>query len=274
MKNILVPTDFSEAAKNAIEYAAEFAESFGAKITLFHVYHTPPVVTEVPLVVPTLEEIKKDSMKTLETLRDLIWSTHDKIPDINCVCRCGFAVDEINTYADENNIDMIIMGMQGSGWLKQKLIGSVTTAVIRDGKHVVLSIGENVRFSVPKKIVLAYDYGEMNDTILKPLKVLSAHFGSHIFILNISPETEITEMHKKDKLHNHKIDNLFESTKHSFHYRTNENMAEGINRFINRHQANMLVMIPRKHSAIKNIFIEPSTKQMAFKGHVPMLSIK
>lgn len=274
MKNILVPTDFSAASKNAIEYAAEFAQVIGAKITLFNVYHTPPVVIEVPVVVPSPEEMKKESITNLEAIRDQIWSTHGKIPDISCACALGFEVDEINTYADKNNIDLIIMGMQGAGWLREKLIGSITTAVIRDGKHSVLSIGESMKFSIPKKIVLAYDYEELDDNVLKPLKEFSKLFDSHLFILNVGDERETVDAHISDQVHNQKIEALFGSIRYSLHYRTNENLVEGINRFIKRHEADLLVMIPREHSIIKNIFIEPSTKQMAFRVNVPLLSVK
>jgi nucleotide-binding universal stress UspA family protein len=51
MKTILVPTDFSEAAKNAAEYAINLAKVLNTKVTLFHVYHVPLPISEVPIMV-------------------------------------------------------------------------------------------------------------------------------------------------------------------------------------------------------------------------------
>jgi len=64
MKKILVPTDFSERAKDAYIYARELAEKFDASIKVVHVYHpsgdliNPYGVSQIP----ELEEIKKDAM--------------------------------------------------------------------------------------------------------------------------------------------------------------------------------------------------------------------
>ena len=55
-KTILAPTDFSDAATNAIHYAAELAKSTQAKLVLFHTYYAPHLITDVTVVVPTLQE--------------------------------------------------------------------------------------------------------------------------------------------------------------------------------------------------------------------------
>src|ERR1700741_1109436 len=126
MKTILVPIDFSDASKNALEYAIQFSTITDSQITLFHVYYTPPVTIELPIVVPSLEELEKNCMNNLNTLKNNIVSKSEKHLSINCVCKCGFPVDRIIEYAERNKTDLIIMGMQGTGWLREKLIGSTT----------------------------------------------------------------------------------------------------------------------------------------------------
>lgn len=63
MKTILVPTDFSKIARNAIDYAVEIAKLTKAKLVLFHVYHVPVVPVEIPIVMP-IDEVKKETMES------------------------------------------------------------------------------------------------------------------------------------------------------------------------------------------------------------------
>ena len=66
MKTILVPTDFSIAAENAVEYAIGFAKETNASIILFHSYHIPIPPTEVPIMMITSDELQKESESFLK----------------------------------------------------------------------------------------------------------------------------------------------------------------------------------------------------------------
>jgi nucleotide-binding universal stress UspA family protein len=61
MKHILVPTDFSDDARNASHYAAHLAEKFKASLTLLHAYMLPTPVSEVPYVMINAEEMQREN---------------------------------------------------------------------------------------------------------------------------------------------------------------------------------------------------------------------
>src|SRR5690349_21671906 len=61
MKTLLVPTDFSPAATNATNYAADMALAMGADLYLLHVYQVPIAVTDVPLVLVSVDELKQEA---------------------------------------------------------------------------------------------------------------------------------------------------------------------------------------------------------------------
>ena len=67
MEIILVPTDFSKNASNAIDYAVEIAQLTQAKLILFHVYQVPVVPAEVLIVLPA-DEMEKDAMEGLKKI--------------------------------------------------------------------------------------------------------------------------------------------------------------------------------------------------------------
>jgi nucleotide-binding universal stress UspA family protein len=273
MKTILVPTDFSKISYNAINYAVEIAKLSKAKIVLFHVYHVPVVASEVPIMMPSLHEIEKECMSRLEKIqRDIFKKNGNKLM-IECKCECGFAVDEINLFSEKNNIYLIVMGMQGAGYLSEKVIGSITTSLIRKAKFPVLIINEKVKFKNIKSIVLACDYLEMrNKLVLEPLKEFVKIFKSHVYVLNIIRELE-TMPTLNEAMEGIKLEHLLEDIDHTFHFAQNEDIADGINEFVSKQKIDMVVMIPHTHSALKNIFQEPQTKRLAFHTDVAILTL-
>lgn len=273
MKTILLPTDFSKAANNAIDYAVEMAKLTQSKMVLFHVYHTPIITSDVPIVIPSLDEMEKQSLSSLDHVKDRIHKKYGSDLSIECKCSCGITVDEINTFAKENAIDMIIMGMQGSGYLVEKIVGSVTTALMKKAACPVLSIDTHVKFKAIKKIVLACDYIETSyKNVLNPLKELAKIFNPHVYVLNVVPQLEVTHT-VTEAVEGIKLDHSLEGIEHSFEYSKNEDVVEGINDFVSKNQMDMVVMIPRQHSIFKDIFKRSNTKSVAFHTHVPLLAL-
>ena len=72
MKTILLPTDFSPAATNAMNYAVAMAKEINASIILFHVYQIPVTITEVPVQMINIEELRKNSATHLQSLKEKI----------------------------------------------------------------------------------------------------------------------------------------------------------------------------------------------------------
>lgn len=273
MKTILAPTDFSTTSRNAIDYAMEIARLSGARLILFHAYHIPPIATEAPVAIPALDEIEKRCIKDLEKIEKDLRMKHGTATEIEHICKCGFAVEEINQYAKEENISLVVMGMHGSGYLSEKFIGSITTSLMRKAACPVLAIDRHVRFKNIKKIVLACDYNEIGDrSILNPLKTFSLLFNSHIYVLNVvrDPAMTVTVNRAATEL---RLEHLLEDINHSFHYTKNEDIVKGIHDFVEEHKTDMVVMIPREHSFLRNIFHEPETTRMAFHTRVPLLSL-
>lgn len=272
MKTILVPTDFSDSAKNALNYATELAKLTKAKLVLFHAFHIPTVPSDVPFVLP-IDDIKKDTLIALNKLKKDLIIKNGKELNIECKTSLGFAVDEINGLVTEEKIDLIVMGVRGAGYLSEKLIGSVTTTLIRKAKCPVLAINDKVKFKAIKKIVIASDYQKIDDkSIMNPIKEFVKLFKSHIYILNVSREKELISATKKTT-GGAQLANLFEGLSHSFNFVENEDIVEGINEFVNEHNIDLIVMVPRKHTLFENIFKERNTKRMAFHTHIPILAL-
>src|ERR1700751_6465395 len=131
MKTILVPTDFSKNAENALHYAINLAEKTHAKIILLHSFHIDYTNAYVPvnIIEKEIEEAKSKSNKQLKALYDKV-SHHTKHP-IEVISNQNLAVDAIINATKEYNIDFIVMGTYGAtGKLGRQIFGTNSSKVI------------------------------------------------------------------------------------------------------------------------------------------------
>lgn len=273
MKLILAATDFSRTSRNAVNYAAEMAKRFKSKLILFHSYMPPVIMSDIAVVMPTVTELEKDSLKILKRMATSLKTKYGASLKLELVCKYGMAVDAIKDYAIENKVDLVVMGMKGAGALEEKLVGSITTDVIKKSRTPVLSIGSGVKFRAIKNIVFATDYLEIaSPELLAPVKEIATAFKSHIHLLNVVPgSTTVPSVNQA--VEGLKTEHAFEAFKHSFHAIVNKNAADGINEFIRLRKIDMVVMIPRKHNIFHALFKGRATKQVAFHTTIPLLSI-
>jgi glycine betaine transporter len=140
LKNILVPTDLSESAEQALDYACQLATQFGAKIHLLNVIGIPALgVPElgVALTSTVIDSILRDNQAALDRLAAAKCS-QAQIGEI--MLRTGDARDVINQTAKELAADLIVMGTHGRRGVSRALLGSVTETVVRTAPCPVLTV--------------------------------------------------------------------------------------------------------------------------------------
>ena len=138
-KHILVPTDLSEGAEQALDYACELAHLLGSQIHLLNVISIPALgVPElgVALTASMIDELVVNNQDAL-----------DRIARTRCMAnlgqvlvRTGDARDVINATAEELGIELIVMGTHGRRGLSRALLGSVTETVVRSAPCAVLTV--------------------------------------------------------------------------------------------------------------------------------------
>ena len=159
MKRILVPTDFSSQAENALKVAVKIATKHNSEIYLLHSLDMPTQIRGVQnnasmpesLYFIKLAEksfevlLKKDYLGPIE-IHEAIG--HDEI------------YSDINRTVKEKDIDLIVMGSHGANGFKELFIGSNTEKVVRTANIPVLVIkNEHTDFNI-KDFVFATDFGE------------------------------------------------------------------------------------------------------------------
>jgi nucleotide-binding universal stress UspA family protein len=144
-KTILVPHDFSSSANHAAAIARDEAKTHGAKVVLLHVIDLPGQLKPETVIVPDPTgapiNIKDYAVAQAEEhLKDLSARLAKDGVTPQTFIRVGKPEDEIVRFANENNIDLIVMGTHGRTGLAQLLVGSVAERVVRSSKVPVLTI--------------------------------------------------------------------------------------------------------------------------------------
>ncbi len=138
--NILVPTDFSETADTALDYAVMLAAKLGARIHLLHVTGIPMLgVPEagVALTSTMIESIIRNAQHALDRLID---QRRGRAAFAETIQSTGDPRDMILQAAKDTAADLIVMGTHGRRGLKRLLLGSVAEAVVRTASCPVLTV--------------------------------------------------------------------------------------------------------------------------------------
>jgi len=266
MKKILVPTDFSEHAENALSFAIGIANRFGSRITLFHTYK---VRSTAGMLVSIDRYIKKDADGDLTSILAKAETQLMNGASIEGVVVKADAIEAIANKADKQGYDLIIMGTQGASGLAEVFMGSTTNGVIRQSGTPVLAIPEGCQFKAFRSIVLAMDSKEIeSDGILNTLVSMVKAY-----------EARLSVYHKVQGADDQGIDAALsywlEGVEHANHFDfSEENVNDSITSFLEEYGGDLLCMIRHKRGFLASLFHQSVTRKEAFTSKVPLLILQ
>jgi nucleotide-binding universal stress UspA family protein len=139
-KNILVPVDFTETSKKALDYAVELAKRFDSKITVLHAYEIPVFGFPDGALIATADIASRIANAAQQSLAATVDARKSSGVVLEGVLRTGVTWEEIHSLASELPADLIVIGTHGRRGLARALLGSVAENVIRTSKVPVLTI--------------------------------------------------------------------------------------------------------------------------------------
>lgn len=272
MKNFLVPIDFSEASHNAAKYAISLGEVLKAKIIFINVVPVGLLIEDESIqariaaqqhMVETNRELISDEVKALS--KNHLVSTEAYVDE-------GSPSDLILQMAEDNQVDLIIMGMKGKG-KSNSILGSTTTSVIKKSPFSVLVIPENASYRSVDTICFATDLTSLDETKEIPQLIeIAQKYNSLIRVLHVQkPESTISDQEFINKMKTHFT---FDKMKYNFNVVEDSNVINGINQFLDENPAEILAMVSRKHTFLERLFGKVHTKQMSQHTRIPLLVLK
>jgi nucleotide-binding universal stress UspA family protein len=270
MKTILVATDFSPAATNAANYAAEMALAINADILLLHVYQIPVGYLEVPIAV-SLEDMGKGAEKQINDLKEqLIKKTNNKL-HIATEVRMGSFFKELKNVCESIIPYTVVMGSQGTTATEHLFFGSNTVHAMKHLAWPVITVPVGLIFSAIKKIGIACDFEKVVDTIpVDEIKMLIHDFKAELHIINTGSKKEFKpEVVFESGL----VQEMLGELKPNYHFITNENTDLGIIDFAEKDHIDLLIVFPKRHSLIDKIMHKSHTKQLVLHTYVPVMAL-
>jgi nucleotide-binding universal stress UspA family protein len=277
MKNILIPTDFSENSWNAVKYALEFFKNTKCDFYLLHVSIIYNYASgESPIMpLPAIEIIDKTVLKQAKTQLKKLLKKIDHLPhnpehNFYTISNYDYFIDAVKAHVEEKNIDLIVMGTKGASGLKKVMIGSNTGDLITRVKCPVLIVPENAAFEEIKEIAFPTDYHLFYPTkILNNILQFTKMHDAALRIVHIAKkDEEVTEFQLENKEF---LKNFFAEEKHSFHKITNKKIEDGVQCFVESRDIDMIIMIAKNLNLFQRILFRPTVEEISYHTDVPFL---
>ena len=271
VRRLLIPTDFSPDALNAVRYGVQFGKVLKSKITLFHAAHVPVVSSAEMAMAASMIDDKFQAQAQLESMKQTL-SEEFAYQNIDVLIKTGFAVDEISKLSREESMDMIIMGTKGASGLSEVLIGSNTADVIEQCSCPVLAVPANSIFKQPQKIVFATNYADNDFQTLYVLAEMFKPFNPEIVVLHVEvhsdhkTENRMLEWFKGQVNTNIPYDNF------SFELAKGDNVLTTVEDFIVSNNIDLLSVSTRKRNFFDRLTSRSMTKKLAFHTDMPLLA--
>ena len=178
-KRMLITLDGSEISEVVFPYAKELAGRIGLEVILLHV-HSPEEGEAAPLHQAYIER-KAEIMKQLaaEVQQKTATGQRDKAIQVRGELITGYPAEEILRYADENNIDLILMATHGRSGVRRWVMGSVAEKVLQASKVPIWLVRagisqEKTRHKWPKGTMLVLlDGSRLAEAVLPHVKTLA-----------------------------------------------------------------------------------------------------
>ena len=273
MKTIIVPTDFSPIATNAMNFAADMAVNINASLLLLHVYEVPVSMTDVPVVLVSAEELQNSSETKLEEQKDsLTHITSGKIK-IYTEARMGDVSDELEDACKRIQPFAVIMGTRGTSGIERALFGSTTLTAIRHLTWPVIVVPPGKEYGTGiKKIGFACDFNKVvESTPIQFIKNMVKEFGAELHVLNVDHENKYFKPETPEE--SLMLHTLLEDLDPEYHFINNVDVEDGINEFVETNNIDLLITIPKKHKLLDSLFKHSSTKQLVTQSHVPVMCV-
>ena len=271
MKKILVPTDFSKCANNAMNFALELATRAGASVHILHVIYPNEGVDNSVYNAFWIDEYYERRKHDLENwAKRFRKNAAFKDVNITASCEIGFPVGAVKKVANEQKADLIVMGTTGATGLRGATMGSTASGVISEVHIPVFAIPTKANFLGHTDYVMATDFDvRIDKNSLKILKEIlrAQHAGIHVLHVLNKPGEE------PDKSQEAKMKPLLEDTAYQFHYLHDVNVPRAINNFIETIRANGLIVISHHHSFLYKLVFQRVSRVLTHHVKVPILAL-
>ena len=275
MRNILIPTDFSDNAWHAISYALMLFKDEECTFYLLHTYSPAFYRMDYVMGGPEFSAIPDVGVDiSLAGLEKTLADIREQFPNpkhhFELVSSFNTLTDEVREISENKDIGLIVMGTQGASGAKEVFLGTNTVFVIRKAKVPVLAVPENARFHPIRTMLFPSDY--LSPYIreeLAPILDLARLQSSRMLLLHIR-EGGLSDHQKDHKAH---LERCLEELEYETVEEEGGPLPDAILKYVEEHPIDMLVMMNRRHSFFERLLVRQNIDQIGFHTQIPFLVV-
>lgn len=272
MKNILIPTDFSENAQIAANFAVDLFCGLPVELNLYHFYGLHHTTGGMLISIDDILQRDAETSMKKEVERMKQYCSGDKV--IHSKTLNGKLTEFIGEIVRNNDIDMIVMGTQGSSGFSKELFGSNTTAVLNAVNIPVLVVPYNstVHKDETPKLAFATDFKTFRSSDqMQTFMDLMKQKHDNLSVQAVYVSDSYGSMDPKDKEF---CENLLGDSLKGFSNIPDKNIHQGLMKYLDDDQPDILLMVHRKNSFIDRLLRTSLSTKMALKSGTPLLVFK
>lgn len=267
MKTIIVATDFSAEADNAMTYAAAAAAEKGYKIVLYNLYNTSIHSMNARVSSNEIDQIFEWRRNKHKEIANMISDIYGIETDVYFAS--GNFYDELLNCIQLHNADLVVMGMAEKS-LEQDLLGNTTTEVIDQLQFPILSVPLNASYNGIKHILFACDITRgIHGEVLERVHDVANDFGATVEVFHVGEKVE--EIFRKQELG--KVDEALADVEHYYKRVHSSEVVKAIEMEVVASKTDLLVMVPYRHGFWQNLLHKSKTRVMASGNGAPLLSL-
>jgi len=263
MKTIIIPTDFSNNSLKAMDFAVDFFNQEGNKFVLINVYDIPRGGTSGLFTL--LEQLREQAEKDMVELEELlnVKYINEKFTIATKVLQGNFE-EQVKNYAGANDADFVVIGTKGASGVKELLIGSNASKLLKVIKTPVFAIPTDYHKEQIAGITFSYDGNNMEADKVALMKTLSVENELPLKVLHVRKEDESPIQNWQE------IESKFDDFHISLHEVYGENYEEGLRSAIEELNS-ILVLIRRKKSFWEKLINDSDSQRVVRHFKVPIL---
>ncbi|MFD2871268.1 universal stress protein [Mucilaginibacter ximonensis] len=260
MKQILVATDFSKSAANAMAYAMNLAVVLGKDVCAIHAIHPTEGVDNNTYNAIFIEDYHNNKRAALEEWVSEFRDNQDyKQVKVTTVCNVGFLKKVIAQYIKAHPVDLLVMGVIGSTGISS-IVGSNTSSIVTRIKFPTLIVPLESKFAETPMITLATDFETRLSAIdVKTLNEMIKAFGSKkMQVLYVNDDPEKRTHHRDEE----RLSDLIKHTTLNFNYIKNDSPLDGIIDFVQNDHTDILCLVKHHHNVVYRLFTRSTVNRV------------
>jgi len=273
MKRILVPTDFSQHAEDALKVAAQIAKKDNSEIIILHMLELPHQMNDAILGGKSIPETMLFMKKANEMLDEIASRSYlDGIP-VTEIAKIDRPIHGISQVSKDYEIDLIVMGSHGSSGIQELLIGSNTEKVVRNSEIPVLVIKKEILNFNAANIVFASDFTSETKKPFEKLLAFTRFFESKIHLVTICTPNSFKPTHVIENTMNEFVSE-FNLTNYSTYIYNDTNIEKGIINFSNSINADIIGMCTHGRTGFAHFFNGSISEGLVNHAIKPVITFK